>query len=154
MSSLTIIFVSLFVISYALQRHFKIPNYIPVNIETIFNSGHLLLLRYIVAFSGSLSVIFLFKVGKKQFLGENLVVNKVAHYGKYTLGVYVLQTLLVANIFPDTLAFRVESEFLLNVVVAPLISLAFLAVCLLLIHLFSRNRILDLLLFGGQYHKR
>ncbi|MBR3468015.1 MAG: acyltransferase family protein [Bacteroidales bacterium] len=154
LSSLTIIFVSLFVISYALQRHFKIPNYIPVNIETIFNSGHLLLLRYIVAFSGSLSVIFLFKVGEKQFLGENSVVNKVAHYGKYTLGVYVLQTLLVANIFPDTLAFRVESEFLLNVVVAPLISLAFLAVCLLLIHLFSRNRILDLLLFGGQYHKR
>ena len=75
--------------------------------------------------------------------------------GNGYVGSHVVKTLLdEGHIFPDTLAFRVESEFLLNVVVAPLISLAFLAVCLLLIHLFSRNRILDLLLFGGQYHKR
>ena len=70
--------------------------------------------------------------------------------GNGYVGSHVVKTLLdEGHIFPDTLAFWVES-FLLYVVV----SLAFLAVCLLLVHLFSRNRILDLLLFGGQYHKR
>ena len=81
------------------------------------------------------------------------MLNKVATSGKYTLGIYCLQTILVANIFPDTLAWYVESEALLDLVIAPTLSVGFLALCLELIRVFSKNNILDLLFFGGQYYK-
>ena len=79
------------------------------------------------------------------------LIGEIAQYGQWTLGVYVLQTILVINIFPDTLAWYVESEWLLDLIVAPLLSLAFLVLCLLLIRWISKNKALGLIFFGGQY---
>ncbi len=101
---------------------------------------YLILLRYLVAFSGSLSVITAVSAIYKH-LNSNTLINQLCHYGQCTLGVYVLQTILVANIFPDTLAWYVESELLLDIVVAPLLSVGFLALCLWLIHRMSKKQV-------------
>ena len=143
----------IFGVFYSLQQHWGIPNYIAINCDSLKMNWHLILLRYLVAFSGSLSVItavsFIYK-----HLECSSFTNRLSRYGQCTLGVYVLQTILVINIFPDTLAWYVESELLLDIVVAPLLSVGFLAVCLWLIHWLSKNKIVDLLMFGGQYYKK
>ena len=77
--------------------------------------------------------------------------NKMAKYGRYTLGIYVLQTIIVVNVFPDIVKWDVHNELLLNLVVAPLVSLFVLLICLVIIKLLSRSRALDILMFGGQY---
>lgn len=147
-------FVLLFIASYSLQRNLNIPNYVPINIETLYNQWYIILLRYVVGFSGSLAAIALISIIYKHFGTSSVLLSKIAKYGQWTLGVYVLQTILVVNVFPDTLAWYVESEVMLDLVVAPILSLVFLVVCLFLINLFSKNKILDLLMFGGQYYKK
>ena len=147
-------FVLLFIASYSLQRNLDIPNYVPINIETLYGQWYIILLRYVVGFSGSLATIAVISIIYKHFGTSSVLLSKIAKYGQWTLGVYVLQTILVINVFPDTLAWYVESEVMLDLVVAPLLSLAFLAVCLFLINLFSKNKILGLLMFGGQYYKK
>lgn len=147
-------FVLLFIASYSLQRNLDIPNYVPINIETLYGQWYIILLRYVVGFSGSLATIAVISIIYKHFGTSSVLLYKIAKYGQWTLGVYVLQTILVINVFPDTLAWYVESEVMLDLVVAPLLSLTFLVACLFLINLFSKNKILDLLMFGGQYYKK
>lgn len=148
-----LLFLLLFMGAYALQCHLGIPNYIAIDCASLSHAVHLVLFRYLVAFSGCLCVISLVAWAYKSF-GQSGQLIRLASYGKYTLGVYVLQTILVINLFPDTLAWYVESEWLLDLVVAPLLSLIFLFICLYLVHLLSTSRILDLLFFGGQYFKQ
>lgn len=149
----TLLFIMLYAGGFYLQRLYEIPNYIKISIETIPSMWHLILLRYFVAFTGSMSVICLFSLLNNK-IRENKTFLRIAGYGKYTLGVYVLQTILIINVFPDTLAWYVESEWLLDCVVAPLLSIGFLILCLYLINLISKNKTLDLLFFGGQYYKQ
>lgn len=148
---LFILFFFLFAGSYALQRKCYIPNYIPINIQNLQSQPHLILLRYFVAFSGSLWVISACSI-LDRYVNHRGGYKYVSSFGKYTLGVYVLQTLLVEYIFPDIQAWRVESALLFNAVVAPLLAVVFLLLCLLLILLLARNKYLDLLFLGGQYH--
>jgi fucose 4-O-acetylase-like acetyltransferase len=147
-------FVLLFIVSYSLQRNWGIPNYIPINIETLYGQWYIILLRYVVGISGSLATIALISILYKYFGTSSMLLSKIAKYGQWTLGVYVLQTILVINVFPDTLAWYVESEVMLDLVVAPMLSIVCLLLCLYIIHLFSKNKILDLLMFGGQYYKK
>lgn len=146
------VFLLLYIVSYGIQLYWKIPNYVPVNINTLTSEWQHILLRYIVAFSGSITVILLFAM-LDMTIHQNKCYQSIAKYGQYTLGIYVLQTILVANIFPDTLAWYVESEWLLDTVIGPVVSMGFLLLCLWLILVMSKNRVLNLLFFGGQYHK-
>lgn len=145
-------FILLFAGLYTLQRYWNIPDYIEINIHSLLSQPHLILFRYLVAFAGSIATITTISAIYKRYK-ENAITTKCAKYGQWTLGVYVLQTILVINIFPDTLAWYVESEWLLDFVIAPLLSLAFLILCIYLIHLISKNKTLDILFFGGQYNK-
>lgn len=149
----TLSFLLLFAGCYSLQQYLDIPNYIPINIDTLQGQWHLILFRYIVGFSGCMCVISLLSLVDR-YIGHKKKYLQIADFGKCTLGIYVLQTILVINVFPDVYAWHMESGLLLDVVVAPLLSLAFLSLCLWLIHIFSKSRKLDLLLFGGQYYKR
>jgi len=148
------LFVLLFVGSYSIQRYLGIPNYIGINIDSLQSQWHLILLKYFVAFSGSMATITLISVLYKYYNSMSNRIGNIAKYGQWTLGVYVLQTILVINIFPDTIAWYVGNEWFLDLVVAPLLSLAFLALCLILIKGISKNKMLDIIFFGGQYHKR
>ena len=147
-----LLFIVLFVVLYSIQRYWGIPNYIEINVHSLQSKLHLILFRYLVAFSGCLAAILLISTIYKR-CEKNEITSKCAKYGQWTLGVYLLQTILVVNIFPDTIAWYVKSEWLLDLIIAPLLSLVFLIVCLYLIYLISKNKTLDFLFFGGQYNK-
>ena len=146
-------FLIIFASAYYWQQTLGIPNYIEINLANILNKGYLILFRYLVGFSGSLCVISIISL-LYHYMKQYTVISRISYYGRYTLGVYVLQTILVVNVFPDTLAWHVENGILLDTIIAPTLSLAFLLVCLYLIHLISKNKILDFFFFGGQYYKK
>ena len=148
-----VIFLLLYSFTYALQWNLKIPNIITINHDNLYNLWYLILFRYFVAFCGAMSVILLVAWVYERWPKAS-VLNRISSYGKYTLGIYVLQTLLIINIFPDTFAWYVESKWLLDIFVSPMLSFGFLMFCIWLIILFSKRRMLDLLFFGGQYYKR
>lgn len=145
-------FVILFVGLYICQQKQGVPNYIPINVNTICYNWYLIAFRYLIGFSGCMMVILIISFLYNSF-NLSSVFNKISIYGQKTLGVYVLQTILVVNLFPDIYKWNIKSEFLLDMVLAPIISIVFLSICLWLIHMLSKNRTLDLLLFGGQYYK-
>ena len=91
----------LFVGTYFLQRRWGIPNYVAINIDSLQSQWHLILFRYGVAFLGSLSAIIIISMLFHVFR-ETAIVSKIAEFGQWTLGVYVLQTIFVNKIFPDT----------------------------------------------------
>jgi len=146
-----VFFVAAFAGCYSLQRYLGVPNYIGINIDSLQSQWHLILLRYMVAFSGCLATITLLSVLYNYCNKRGNLIGEIAKYGQWTLGVYVLQTIIVENIFRDTLAWYVESEWLLSLVVAPLLSIVFLTLCLLLIRWISKNKTLNFVFFGGQY---
>lgn len=146
------LFSVIYTVAYYIQLKADVPNYIEISMANIHNKGHLILFRYLVAFSGSMSVICIVSCFYQYFVG-NSVISRISYYGRWTLGIYVLQTTIVANIFPDTLAWYVESELLLDVVVGPLLAILFLLICIFIINSTSKNKLLDLLLYGGQYNK-
>lgn len=142
----------LFLVSLLYLCYNNIPEYVPVNYNTLHDCFFIILMRYLVGFSGSLFFILL--ISKSDiFLSGMKLYNKMALYGRYTLGIYVLQTILVVNIFPDIVEWNMQNEILLNFVVAPLISLFVLLICIIIIKLLSSSRNLDILMFGGQYSK-
>lgn len=147
------LFLLVFSTAYYLQRELGIPNYIEINHASLLSQGHMILFRYFVGFSGCMATISIVSL-LYESMKDSSCITHITYFGRWSLGIYVLQTILVINIFPDTLAWHVESEFLLDAVVAPLLSLVFLVVCIGIIHVTSKNKTLDLLLFGGQYHKR
>ena len=146
-----VFFVAAFAGCYSLQRYLGVPNYIGINIDSLQSQWHFILLRYVVAFLGCLATITLLSVLYNYCNKRGNLIGEIAKYGQWTLGVYVLQTIIVENIFRDTLAWYVESEWLLSLVVAPLLSVVFLVLCLLLIHWMSKNKTLNFAFFGGQY---
>ena len=148
---LAMVFTVLFVVLYGLQVYWEIPNYIEINYTALRTSGHLILYRYMVGFSGSMATIFTIASVVK-YCGNNISNHSITKYGQWTLGIYVLQTIIVVNIFPD-FSWYVESEFVLDVLIAPWLALGFLAICICLIHILSKNKILDFLFFGGQYYR-
>jgi len=148
-----LLFLLMFSTAYYLQRGLGIPNYIEINYTSLQSQGHLILFRYFVGFTGSMTTISAISLLYEN-MKDNSCITYVTYYGRWSLGIYVLQTILVINVFPDTLAWYIESEFLLDAIAAPLLSLAFLVLCIGIIHMTSKNKMLNLLLFGGQYHKQ
>jgi len=148
---LAMVFAVLFVVLYGLQVYWEIPNYIEINYTSLQTSGHLILYRYMVGFSGSMATIFVIASIIK-YCGNNISNHSITKYGQWTLGIYVLQTIIVVNIFPN-FAWYVESEFVLDVLIAPWLALGFLVICIYLIHILSKNKILDFFFFGGQYYR-
>ena len=147
------LFLLFFSTAYYLQREHGIPNYIEINYTSLRCQGHLILFRYFVGFTGCVTTISIVSLLHK-YMKECYFISHVSYYGRWTMGIYVLQTILVSNIFPDILTWYVDSELLLDAIVGPLLSLAFLLVCIDIIHMTSKSKTLDLVLFGGQYYKR
>lgn len=144
------LFLLTFVALYVVQLKYRIPTYIPVNYETLWTQWHLILFRYMIGFAGCMSIIMGTAVIYKQMNAGLPCLDMLAKYGQMTLGVYVLQTILVINVFPDVVKVDVLDKFMFNVIVAPSIAMGFLLLCLWLISICSKNRVVDLLLFGGQ----
>lgn len=147
----TVFFVAAFAGCYSFQRYLGVPNNFDININSLQSQWHFILLRYVVAFAGSLATITLLSVLYNYCNKKGSLIGEIAKYGQWTLGVYVLQSIIVEYIFRDTLAWYVGSEWLLDIVIAPLLSIFFLMLCLLLISWISKNKTLNLVFFGGQY---
>lgn len=116
---------------------------------SLASQWHEILANFIFAASGSVATLgvchLLCRISSR--------CASLSAYGRYTLGVYILQTLLVEHVLADTVSGQYGNAFMLNVVIAPLGSIAATAACIVLIRLMSRSKWLDKAFFGGAYSK-
>ena len=124
-------------------------HYRAIDKELLFDNPLLLPKQFIVGLSGTLFVIALCYYISNI---NNKAVSWLEEIGKYTLGIYVLQNILLERILvfiikPVLITPSWETEYLL----CPLIGITITFLCFFLIRYLRRNYYLNLFFFGGTY---
>ena len=85
--------------------------------------------------------------------GKTKIGNRAFQCGAYSMGVYLLQTLLLEYTLKKFISFDAINRWLFNIVVAPGFSLTVLLICVWIIKTINRKRWLSLFYFGTNYVK-
>ena len=105
------------------------------------------LYKLVMGMAGSIMILSLFIIGHKM-CPPNRITNTLCKWGQYTLGIYLLQAIIVEHIMMRTLDFSNLSYPMFNFVVAPIISVLVLILCTGIINLIHRSRLTSLLILG------
>lgn len=122
----------------------------------IVNFPFALMAQVVVGVSGSLAVISLSHLLSGR-VGDGALVTAMARVGRYTLGIYLVQTILLQYVgYHYALARSMEWAatlplWLADYVVTPLMGALTLIICYLITRLIARSRVLSRILFGTSY---
>ena len=110
------------------------------------------LYRYAVGLSGTLMALSALFIAMKKI--QNIrIVPILARYGKETLGIYILQTLILEIIAARIFNLSEVNLAVFTYIVAPLFSLFILGICLFLLRCIRESSTTYKLLFGTQIKK-
>lgn len=110
--------------------------------DFLFNSLYKLFIGLIGAFAIISQFNYLFrKVTNKH-------ISNLCKMGQYTLGIYILQTIIIEKELSLFLSFNQVSNTLYTFVITPSISLITITICICIIKLISQNKKLSIICFG------
>lgn len=112
-----------------------------------FPNLYLSLFRLLVGISGS---IFFFTLFQKT-CRANFFYSYFSRKGNYTLGIYILQTIIVEVIFPRYIPFHIENKWIYALTIAPVVSIIVMEICTLIVVWISKSKTLSKVLFGSSY---
>ncbi|MDE6642650.1 MAG: acyltransferase family protein [Muribaculaceae bacterium] len=111
----------------------------------------LVIKRYGQILLGCLGTLFLLSLFIILFdRSSNHNISRIALLGQYTLGVYVIQTLIVETVLPYVWLVSDKYCMLFNVVIAPILSIAIIGICFYINILVSSWGYLPVILFGDK----
>ena len=112
-----------------------------------FKSLYPSIFRWIVGISGSIFFLTLFYKTYK----PNIFCFYFNRKGDYTLGIYILQTIIVEIILPKYISFQSVDKWIFALTIAPIISLIVLEICTIIVVWMKKNKTLTKVLFGSSY---
>ena len=120
-------------------------------VSLLMSSNEIFLFRLALGLSGALTCFFLFKlvIGKLQ---STPLLERLAQVGGTTLGIYVLQAILLEYLLPRYMSFATFTMPVI-IVLMPLLSFAMLVITYSIVQLFNRSRFLSCLMFGRAYKR-
>lgn len=128
-----------------------VHHYIAIDRVLFLNSPSLLIKQYVVGLSGSLLVI---AICYYISLWNSIAVKYLVKMGRYTLGIYIMQILLLERILTPLMEpFFSQIIWEIEFIISPLIGVIVVFVCYFLILIVCKNTFLNLLLFGGAYNR-
>lgn len=104
------------------------------------------LLGWTIGVAGALFFFFFFQ----KYYRENAVTTYLKKAGRNTLGIYILQVILVEIFMPAVLHLPPVNSWIFSLLIAPLLSWIALEVCLRTIRLIEKNKKLSIFLFGSK----
>ena len=107
--------------------------------------------KLILGLTGPVACMYLFKatVG---LLETTPILEKLAQMGRETLGIYVIQAIVLEVLMPRYISFS-DLSLPTVVLLMPVLSLVVLIVCYVVIQIVNRSKFLGLLMFGRDYKK-
>lgn len=105
--------------------------------------------KIIIGISGTLFFFTLFIVTVAQIIPDRIKAP-IQSLGQKTLGIYLIQSLVVEVILARTLKFDDLDPVLFNAVVTPVIAILSLLLCVIVVKLLERTRLTSFLLLGKQ----
>lgn len=120
-----------------------------------FASNFIYLRGYTLAIgiSGTIMWISLFEY-LSRLLRANPVSHAISRAGRYTLGIYVLQTFILEVFLAIILKFDGKDLLFFNFVIAPIVSIGVLMLCLFIIHFIRRSRYLSTIILGEKLREK
>lgn len=120
-----------------------------ISLDSLSRNWPLVILRYWVSISGSLTFAGIVCLTYRLiYQGKE---NLIAIWGQYTLGIYVMQTFIVQYLIADLFRFAIND--FIGFILLFIISIITCALCISFIQWCSKSYMLDIILFGGQYHE-
>lgn len=104
--------------------------------------------RIMMGLFGSLSCFMFFLTKFKSYRPQNMITSFIGYIGKNTLGIYIIQTILLETIVSYYWTFLIPNALLFSLIVAPLMSAILLVVIILIINVLERYRFTAVLFLG------
>jgi len=107
------------------------------------------LFRCLIGISGSL---FFFTLFQKMYRA-NVFYSYLNKRGQYTLGVYILQTIMIEYMmnYVFFVSFQSINKWIYGLIIAPVISFVALEICTMILSWILKNKLLSQILFGNSY---
>lgn len=102
--------------------------------------------RIVIGITGSYVCIYIFKNLLLRFQHKTL--NFISNYGKYTLGIYILQSFIIEYTLSQYVNFDQYSVYVFDLIIAPTISLVTLSLLIIIVKLSYKTKIASFLLWG------
>lgn len=98
-------------------------------------------------FSGSLIWITLFMMSEN-WISSTKIGRLMCRCGTMTLGIYVLQTLVIEIVLREIICLDSVNQLLFSLIIAPVISLFVMILCIALIEIIRKNKVTTLMILG------
>ena len=128
-----------------LKNTFNISHTIHIDINALVTQPVALLSSFLWAIAVSLMVILLVHQFCKS---ENTFVKTMAFVGRYTLAIYVIQTIFLEKFLRKFSLVQTNDQILYNYVYTPIISWLVIVVCVSIARIIERNRYAAMVLLG------
>lgn len=125
----------------------RIHQFVGMESNEIFDITYTHFYRVIMGIAGSIMFISLFSVSAKYML-RSKIGDTLCKWGQYTLGIYLMQAIIIEHIMMKTLDFSSMNWYLFNLVVSPLLSVCVLLLCIGIIHLIHKSKRLSFIFLG------
>ena len=102
--------------------------------------------RLVTGLCGAVFFIGLFEIIFSKITTS--IISKSSQFGQYTLGIYILQSIILETILSKIIPYRTIEKVLFDMLVAPIASMGMLFLCLYIIKLVKINRIGRIALLG------
>jgi fucose 4-O-acetylase-like acetyltransferase len=102
-------------------------------------------LRSLTGIVGSIFFFTLFQ----RFWKKNTVTSFLSHCGQVTVGIYVIQIIVLQKIMHNTVNFANVNIWIYRLIITPITAALVLGICVLIIKLIQRNKRLAFILFGS-----
>lgn len=108
--------------------------------DSVFGTLYVRLVRICIGIVGSSFLILLFdKLFNSSSNHEKSLGGAVSSIGKETLGIYILQDIIVVGLISKIPGIRIFDEYLFSLVIAPVFSLIVLLICYKIVRIIKRN---------------
>ncbi|MBQ9362595.1 MAG: acyltransferase [Bacteroidaceae bacterium] len=112
-----------------------------------FSKGIKLPFKIIIGIAGALTFIGLINLLLEK-PSNSPVIKTLCDFGKYTLGIYILQSIILEKILGNLINFDGMNIYVFNYIVTPVISGILLFVCKWITILIKKNHIVEFILLG------
>ncbi len=116
--------------------------------KLIYTNVDFYLYKLLLGLSGAVGCIYLFKeiIGK---LAVTPILGQLARMGEATLGIYIIQAIVLEVLMPRYISFR-EFPIVIVILLMPFMAFTTLLFCIAIIRLINHSKLLNLLMFGNK----
>ncbi len=146
----SMIFLSMFVYWTADMASSSIPRIyeiVQINSKSLVDLLFNHVFRILIGISGSIMFLGIFIYGAR-FIPSSRIGDLLCKYGQYTLGIYLLQAIIIEHIMMKNLDFSDMSFEIFNFLISPLLSVIVLMICICIIKFIHKFPKVSFLMLG------